>query len=456
MPDPIITRNVLESHRHIYDGLLKDVPNREPFKSQPLSQIPFDRYTNIFYGADNEEKYARTQSGWDQLANGIVKTIGTFASSFMTGTVGLINGIGQMASTGRAASFYDNEFNRTFDDFNKYLEDAFPNYYTHAEKDAAWYSPTNIFSANFLGDKVLKNLGYSAGALVGGMGWGAALKGVGLTAKLVRAGKGLQAIEATEAVMANTPRLQQLGAINKSLTSLWNGTKGTVGKGLMNTDRAIVSVMGTMGEASIEAMNASNNFRNKLLEDYKDVYGVAPTKEALAEINSYADKVGNNIFAANVALLTATNYIQLPKILGSSKTLEKRVINSIEKEAVGGTAEAAGKGASKWVAGTPTTGNILSPIVSKLGKPGRFIDKYVLGPGRLTFSAAEAFEEGAQYSIETGVEDYFDRAYKHKDDADQLLGGIGDVLGSIFTEGVRKTLTSKEGMESILIGGLSG
>jgi len=452
MPDPIVSNNVLNAHQHLFEKDFAKVPDKEPFKSQPLSQIPLDRYNYVFYGADNEELYARAQSGWDQLANGIGKAVGTFASSFITGTVGVINGVGQMVSTEKASSFYNNEFNRTFDDFNKYLEDALPNYYTHAEKDAEWYSPTNIFSANFLGDKVLKNLGYSAGAIVGGMGWGAALKGIGLTSRLVRAGKGLQALEATEAVMANTPRLQQLGAINKTLTSLWNSTKGLAGTALTNTDRAIVSAMGMMGEASIEAMGASNNFRNKLIEDYKSVYGVAPTGETLEEINSYADKVGNNIFAANAALLTFTNYVQLPKILGSSKTLEKRAINSIEKE----VAEGATEGVGKWVAGTPTTGNILSPVVNKLGKPGRFIDKYILGPGRLAVSAGEAFEEGAQFSIETGVEDYFNRAYKHEGDAEELLGGVGDVLGNIFSEGVRKTLTSKEGMESILIGGVSG
>ncbi len=49
-----------------------------------------------------------------------------------------------------------------------------------------------------------------------------------------------------------------------------------------------------------------------------------------------------------------------------------------------------------------------------------------------------------------------DRSKMRLYDAEELLGGIGDVLGNIFTEGVRKTLTSKEGMESILIGGLSG
>jgi len=339
MPDPYVpvfrgdVRSSLNVHQQVLENKFKSLPDKEPFKSQPISQMPLDRYNYVFYGANNEELYARNQSGWDQLANGITKAAGTFATSFVGGTLGLLFGATKFAATGRFSDVFDNEVNQKFDAWNQDLENALPNYYTQAERDADWYSPTNIFSANFLGDKVLKNLGYTAGALAGGMGWATALRAVGLSSKLVRAGKGLQALEATEAAMANAPKLGQLGAINKSLTSLWNGTKGAVGSGLIQSDRAIVSLMGTFGEASIEAMHNANNFRNKLKEEYKSLYGGAPTGKALEEINAYADKVGNNTFGANVALLSFTNYVQLGKILGSSKTLERNVaVNAIKKE----------------------------------------------------------------------------------------------------------------------------
>ena len=445
MPDKVPYN---QTDAHLFKDYLSSTKgSAEPFGFQRAADVPFGRYDKIFYGQNNEELYARQQSALDQLGNGIAKMAGTFTTSFLEGTVGVINGIGEMASTGKFSSFYNNDFNRKLDELNQYLENAMPNYYTQAEQDAEWYSPKNIFSANFLGDKVLKNLGYSFGAIAGGMGWGSLIKGIGLTNRLVRAGQGLRTVEAVEATIANAPKVEQFGAINKTLGSLWQATKSGAGVALTNTERAIVSSMGMLGEATVEAYQASNQFRNKLIEDYKNIYGFSPVGDDLEEINSYADSVGNVTFGANAVLLTLTNYIQLPKILGSSKSLEKRMINNIEKE---------GGALGKFAAATPDRGNVLSPIFSRLGTPGKAIDKYVLGPGRLTFSVGEAFEEGMQFSIEKGSEDYFDRAYKNPEEVKSFFEGVSGVLGNIVSEGVRKTLTEKEGLESIFIKSVFG
>jgi len=447
MPDNVPSN---QKHAHLFkDDLKKVTIKQEPFTFQLGAEIPATgRYDKIFYGIDNEELYARRQSATDQLVNGATKMLGSFTTSFLEGTVGLINGMGSMRSTGKFSSFYDNEFNRKLDDFNKYLEDALPNYYTQAEKDAEWYSPKNIFSSNFLGDKVLKNLGYSFGALAGGGAWGAVLRGIGLTNRLVRAGQALRTVEAVENAITAAPKVQKFGAIEKTLNSLWQSSKNAAGVAFSNSERGIISSMGMFGEATIEAYQASNDFRNNLIEEYKGLYGFSPKGEDLEEINNYADSVGNNIFGSNAVLLTLSNYLQLPKILGSSKTLEKRLMNDIVKE--GGVPTA------KFVSTVPSTGNILSPIFNKLGKPGRAFDKFVLGPGRLAFSVGEAFEEGAQYAIQKGTEDFFDRANKNPEEVESLINGTGGVLGNIFTEGVRRALSDKEGLESILIGGFSG
>jgi ABC-type transporter Mla subunit MlaD len=438
-----------ERHAHLFEkNLGKSTTQAEPFARQLASEIPFGRYDKVFYGINNEELYAQRQSALDQLANGTAKMAGTFTTSFLEGTVGVINGLAEYASTGNFSSFYDNSFNRSLDEMNKSMEDALPNYYTQAEKDAEWWSSTNILSANFFGDKILKNLGYSFGALAGGYGWGAALKGIGLTSRLVRAGQGLKALQAVETAMVNAPKAQKFGAINQALNSVWNSTKGAVGTALTNSERAIISSTGMLGEATIEALQSSNEFRNKLIDDYKNLYGVNPTGEDLEEINSYADNVGNTVLGANAALLSVSNFIQLPKILGSSKTAEKRMINNITREGA--------EVGSKFVAGTPSTGNILSPVVGALGKPGRLLDKYVLGPGRLAFSTGEAIEEGMQYATQVGTQDYFERAYANKEEVESTLDGIVGSMRSIATEGVRRALTDKEGLESILIGGVSG
>lgn len=49
---------------------------------------------------------------------------------------------------------------------NEWSEKALPNYYTYAETNGPWYN--NIFTANFLGDKFLKNLGFMIGAAYSG------------------------------------------------------------------------------------------------------------------------------------------------------------------------------------------------------------------------------------------------------------------------------------------------
>jgi hypothetical protein len=86
-----------------------------------------------------------------------------------------------------------------------------PNYYTEREQNRDWYE--NIFTANFWGDKVLKNAGFTAGAmaamgltggLVGGIG-GGLIRGAG---KLIGGvAKGLGATRKTLAAFNKAARI---------------------------------------------------------------------------------------------------------------------------------------------------------------------------------------------------------------------------------------------------------
>lgn len=415
-------------------------PNKYLQPEAPISQLGLsNRYSTIYPGVNSEERYAQQQSTLDKWGNGLIKMVGLAGTTFLSGTVGLINGIGSYMGSGRFADLYDNSITRSMDEANKWMEDALPNYYTKQETDASWYSPDNILTANFWSDKVLKNLGFSIGAIGGGFAWGSLLKGIGLTNRLVQAGKGMEMVEAVENAVTNAPKLERFGAINSALDNLGQKyIKNNIAPILTNSERGIVSIMGTAGEASMEALGNMNEFRNSLIQQYKNTYGVDPVGEDLDEINAYSDRVGNFTWGMNVALLSATNYIQLPKILGSSKTLEKRGISEIEQEAI----------TNKWVK-SPS-------LLSKAGAPGKFIDKFVVGPGKYLFAPPEAFEEGAQFAIQKGTEDYFNRAYQNKDDINDFFENLTESLGSVVSKGVRDALTTKEGLENILIGGISG
>jgi hypothetical protein len=409
----------------------------------PLSSIyKGNRYKETLPGTDYEEMAAQQQSGLSKLGNATAKFAGVAGTSFVSGTVGLVAGIGTAVRDQRWAGLIDNDVTRGMDDIMKNLEDKLPNYYTHQEQDASWYSPDNILTVNFWSDKVLKNLGYSVGALAGGVAWGSVLRGIGLTSKLVQAGKGLQAATAIEEAMSVAPKLGKYAAFENTLNSLAQQyVKSPVSSVLKNSDRILTSAMGTFGEASMEGLQGMNKFRNNAIQEYKSVYGVDPTGEELNYINQQADKLGMHIWGANSLLLTATNYIQLPKILGSSRKADKALINKIEQETLGGG----------FVQNVPKTafGRITKGV-------GSTMKSLATGKATVLFAPSEAFEEGMQSAIQTGVTNYFERAYKNRNSSKKILTDINGSWGNILTEGIAETLTSKEGLESILIGGLSG
>ena len=391
-----------------------------------------DRYESALPGTDTEEMAAQQQSSGAKWVNAIGKMAGTATGSFVSGTAGLVYGIGKAAYDGKFSSLYNNEVTQSMDEMSKYLEDALPNYYTAKEKNADWWSPDNLFTANFWADKVLKNIGYSAGALAGGVAWSSLFKTIGLTNQLVKSGKALELVTETEKAMTAVPRIQQYAAMQNTLTSLGKKfLQGPASSILKSSDRILTSAMGTFGEASLEALQNMNDFRQKAIEEYKATYGEAPTGAALDEINDYSEKVGNFTWGFNTLLLTGTNYIQLPKILGSSRKNDKLLLGEIERD-------------------------LSKPIGSQWYTPRPGLLQKTKGAAGLFFSKGEAFEEGAQFAIQTGTEAFFNRAYENKEDISSFWSNLASVFEGTMNEGIEKTLDSKEGLESILIGGLSG
>ena len=452
--NPNLGNNTVPSANRSFDDMYSNaVSNIKPKGADYIDagDIDLSGRTKYYYqGRDNEEIAAQQQSTWSKWGNGFAKMAGTAGSTFLSDTVGLVAGIGSMIKDGRFASLYDNPVNNSLDKFNKEMENYLPNYYTHAETDASWYSPDNILTANFFSDKVIKNLGFSIGSMAGGFAWGAAFKAIGLTNKLVQAGKGLETVTAVENAIATAPKIGRYGAITNSLEGLSNQFLRKTGATLLNnSERGIISVMGTMGEASIESLQNLNETRDNMIKSYVQTYGRPPEGTDLDELNAYAEKVGNFTWGMNVALLSATNYIQLPKIMNASKTLEKREMNEIAKEAIEQGTVIADRVGAKYVAAP-------AMLEKFAGRPGKLFDKYVVKPAGLLFAPAEAFEEGSQFAIQTGTQSYFQKAYDTNTNITDFWTNLTESMGNVLSDGVTKALTTKEGLESMLIGGLSG
>lgn len=106
------------------------------------------------------------QPWYAQIGAGLAKGAVLAGTTFADGILGTIVGLGNAAATGTFSGFWDNPFSNAMQQVNEWSESALPNYYTDAEQNDPWYE--NIFSANFVGDKFLKNLGFAVGAAYSG------------------------------------------------------------------------------------------------------------------------------------------------------------------------------------------------------------------------------------------------------------------------------------------------
>ena len=394
---------------------------------RPLSELTSSRY-NFFIPGDynNEDAYAQGQGWTSKMINGVSKGLLLTGTTFLQSTFGLVNGLVRAYGDGRAASFYDNEFNRRLDEINKAAENSMPNYYKDIEKNASWYSPDKLFSANFFWDGIVKNLGFAAGAALSGGVYAAGLKALPLTSRLFSVGKAAETLAATEEGLLAANKVAETYGKVRSLSDKFLSSYNILNPG----GRALVAGLATTGEAGFEAYHNLNEYRDNLIDKYKEQNnGLDPKGEDLDKINQLAESAGNTAFLANVGLLSVTNYIQFPKILGSTYTAEKGIINSLTREI-------------KDVAKTATGEYAEKAITTKGGKFLAALDK--IRP--YTFSTTEAFEEGAQYAIGVGTKDYYNKKYR---------GQATSWLESM-SEGISQTFGTNEGMENILIGGFSG
>jgi hypothetical protein len=119
-------------------------------------------------------------------------------------------------------SFSNNQVSKAMADFSAKMENVFVNYYTDYERQAPWWK--NMGTANFWADGVLKNAGFTAGAVAAAMIWGSVLPFLGGTTVIGAEAAGVKGL---------------LGGFAKML-------------------------LGSIGEANIESIHGVNELYNNL------------------------------------------------------------------------------------------------------------------------------------------------------------------------------------------------
>lgn len=367
---------------------------------------------------------AENQPWYAQIGAGLAKGAILAGTTFLDGTVGLIFGAGTAINEDRWSGLWDNDFSKAMQSVNEWSEQALPNYYTRAEQEQPWYE--NIFTANFLGDKFIKNLGFTVGAFYSG----------GVTA----------------AGLKVTKLPQLIGAIAKS------------SKAPAIVNSAIGATVSAVNEGRIEALNNSKDWfelhKAQLDDTYRDriqaiqnryedtkgtlvrtregqmvdpayiEYQNAIKKEqesynaALGKLSEDRLKMGNADLLMNIPILTASNIIQFGKLYANGFKTARKATNIVGK-------------AGEYTAGT-----------TRLGATAA-ITKGALSEGTEEITQGMASRISGNY-YSTDVNNF----YKSKTDPEAAQETLSWTKS--FAEGINETVNDGSAWEESFIGSLTG
>lgn len=163
----------------------------------PLASWGTSKYDTLNTGLDdydamNEGRY-QNQSTLDALGNALAKMLGTAATTIVSGIANIPVGIYTAIDEGRWSGLWDNELTRGLSEVEDFMEDNFKIYQSKEQQNAPWLSLTNLTSASFWGDDVIKNVGFMLGAAASGSiftgGLGLAAKALNLVSSATKTSK---------------------------------------------------------------------------------------------------------------------------------------------------------------------------------------------------------------------------------------------------------------------------
>ena len=294
--------------------------------------------------AENQPWYAKIGAG---LAKGAVLA----GTTFLNGTLGLALGIGTGVSnladndpkTGFLSGIWDNDFSRAMDSFNKRAEEVLPNYYTQDELNRPWYA--NLFTANFWGDKFIKNIGFTVGAFYSG---GIYSKGLGAIMQAVKAGSKATAM-VTSGVgsvisAVNEGSIEALNAANEFEEKYKPAIDGEFRQRIAAIQAEYEASKGKALQRSVDGSYIDPAYAKykEAIEKERNNYN-----QALAKLEEDKAKVGNATLLMNIPILTASNFYQFGKLYSRGYNTARRtadIVGDIGKYRAEGLSKAARAG----------------------------------------------------------------------------------------------------------------
>jgi len=442
---------------------LTHAPSKGSTFSSPMGMarrselIDNQRYPVYQRGVDLENIYGLQQSAFTQLGHSLIKTgiraAGTFAQS-LTNIPNAISAAKNADSSKLAGD--PNGYEGGIDHWVNNFENTIPNYYSRYEKEHPHLAmiPGFTGSANFWGESVLKNLGFTAGAIAGAaiqdLAVGVLTEGIG-EIPLVASQIGKASLWFNK-ILSGTNDAEKVldiakaaGAGQKALLSAESLAHAAAYTKVANGFRYGTSLLGSaMTEAGVEGRDSYETVKKTLLENYKlDHPGEEITAEEAGKIEEYATNAMNTRFGINMALLTVSNAIQFDNLFKSFSNAEKGVVGSLTK-----TLEDTGKIGLK-------EGSL--DVFEKKGAANISEKIWDVVKPKLTNVLSEGvYEEGGQFAAEKGTYDYYTRKYKNLNNPENKKSwdALNETMHST-AYGLSEQFNTTEGIDNMLIGGLT-
>lgn len=370
---------------------------------------------------------ANNQPWYAQIGAGLAKGAILAGTTFLDGTVGLVFGAGTAIGEGRWSGLWDNDFSKAMQSVNEWSEQALPNYYTRAEQEQPWYE--NIFTANFLGDKFIKNLGFTVGAFYSGGVTAAGLKVTKLPQLIGAIAKSSKA-----PAIVNTAVGATISAVNEGRIEALNNSKDWFELHKAQLDDSLRERLNAVqaeyeanaGKELVRSGVEGNQFVDPAYVKYQDA--IAKEREAynavLSKLNEDRLKMGNADLLMNIPILTASNIIQFGKLYANGFKTARKATNIVGK-------------AGEYTAGTTRLGAATA------------ITKGALSEGTEEMAQGAASRIAGNY-YSTDVNNF----YKSKTDPEAAQETLSWTKS--FAEGINETVNDGSVWEEFFIGSLTG
>lgn len=308
----------------------------------------FDRgITSLTQLQDLENTRGELQPWYSQISNGLAKGAVLAGTTFLSGTLGLLFGAKTAIEEGRWSGLWDNPFDKALQSVNEWAEEALPNYYTREEQEGPWYD--NIFTANFIGDKFIKNLGFTVGAFYGGNLISKTLKSTGLPqiiGAITKSSKAPKLVTSGVGAVASAVNEGRIEALNNS-TDWFNLQKAqidddytsrldAIGQSYVRGEDGTITLTGNISELGLALQEAHSSSISRLTEDRL--------------------KMGNMDLLMNLPVLTASNIIQFGKMYANGFKTARKATNIVGEAGEYTTKRTIGRGVAKSTMGALSEG----------------------------------------------------------------------------------------------------